>query len=138
MSDSTITIPTLDELLEKSAVTEKFATDLRAFENDSTPNDSIQYAPGCPPVKVLRTIMKLLEAFPEDKIQSVQIQGKSGCADFRGMLVVEGSTNRQIDFVWDCSWKAREAGWKTFWGDPDQARAAREYGYQCFQVFKET
>jgi hypothetical protein len=27
------------------------------------------------------------------------------------------------------------AGYTTFWGDPDQQRAAREFGWQCFERF---
>lgn len=131
-------IPALDELVESSSISTVFAEALKEYERTGKPNHAIRHNGGCPPVKVIRTICQLLETYPEDAIESVEIEGSSGCSDFRGVLRVEGSTSRIIDFAWDCAWRAREAGYKTFWGDPDQQRAAQDFGYRCFEVFEES
>lgn len=132
------TIPTLEELAERSGATAEFRTALGEFLRTRRANDRVRYNGGAPAVKVQRAIMQLLAARPELPVESVEVDGASGCSDFRGHLVAHAAGNEhRFRFVWDCAWKARQMGWKTFWGDPDQQRAAQEFGYQCFEVFEE-
>ncbi|HEX8695519.1 MAG TPA: hypothetical protein VF746_24110, partial [Longimicrobium sp.] len=42
-----------------------------------------------------------------------------------------------VRFVWDCKWKAEQHGWHDYFGFPDQGRAAREFGYDCFRAWVE-
>ena len=53
----------LDELLGASNATAEFKEAVRALEA-KLPQERIRFNPGAPPVKVLRFIMKLLEARP--------------------------------------------------------------------------
>lgn len=129
--------PTIETLLRHSAATPEFAGAVRAYVNGQQQTDRIQANPGAPPVKVLRVLSQLLAEHPDLPIESVQIEGQSGCADFVGQLAVRANgSSRRIQFAWDCQWKAAQEGLKTFWGDPDQQRAAREFGYQCFKEFR--
>ena len=99
------------------------------------PQSAIQFSRSNPPVKALRVAMKLIEEFPDVPFESVQIEGRSGCSDFAGSaLALPGSI--RIDFAWNCQWRAEQLGWKDPFGDPDQIRAAREFGYQCFERFE--
>lgn len=123
--------PTTDELLEKSAATESFRAALKDFESNHQRNETINFGSGNPPVKVLRVVSGILENFPDLEIETVEVNGRSGCSDYRGTAIVNGET--KIDFVWDCAWKAQQLGWTDFFGNPDQIRAARTYGYQCFE-----
>ncbi|MFH0792706.1 MAG: hypothetical protein V2A74_01595 [bacterium] len=95
----------------------------------------IQSNLSAPPVKVLRVVMKLLEERPDLPIESVKVDGRSGCSHFTGHLIARpGDT--QFDFEWDCAWRAEQEGWEDAFGSPDQARAARTFGYQCFRLFE--
>ena len=50
---------------------------------------------------------------------------------------VHTSSGVQVfDFVWDCRWRAEREGYVDYFGFPDQARAAREFDWQCFQVWQ--
>ena len=40
---------------------------------------------------------------------------------------------RQVRFHWDCKWRAQQEGWVDYFGFPDQIRAAREFGWRCFE-----
>ena len=133
-----VEVPTIETLLERSAATPEFAEAVRAFAGNSRKSDRIQANPGSPPVKVLRVISQLLDQHPDLAVESVQINGASGCGDFTGTLTVEANSTHRFRFAWDCQWKASQAGYSTFWGDPDQQRAAREFGYQCFKEFAQT
>jgi hypothetical protein len=126
-------VPTLEELLAASAATPSFRTAVLDFAQTKTPGAAIRFAPSNPPVKVLRAIMGLLEHAPALAIESVVVDGQSGCSDYRGTLTVNGA--QKFQFVWDCAWKAEQMGWKDFMGYPDQVRAARTFGYRCFQTF---
>ena len=89
-------------------------------------------------MKVERTLIKMLEAYPELAIDRVQIRGSSGCEYFSGKLTIgalEGE--REIRFHWDCKWRAQQEGWVDYFGFPDQTRAAREFGYDCFREWRE-
>lgn len=131
MSD---TVKTLDELLDASRTTDGFKAAVRSLADKSDGAGVIRFAPNVPPVKALRVIMKLLEEQPDLQIESVEVDGASGCSDFSGDIVVEPGAVA-FDFVWDCKWRAEQMGWKDFLGLPDQVRAAREFGYQCFESF---
>lgn len=100
-------------------------------------NQLIQSNLSAPPVKVLRVVMKLLEERPELPIQSVKIEGRSGCSTFTGQVTVRPNDTK-FDFEWDCAWKAEQEGWEDTFGSPDQHRAAQTFGYQCFRRFEES
>ncbi len=136
MSEAQLQIPTLLELLEKSAATSEFKEEARNFEKHLTPSERITFARGNPPVKVLRAIMGLLDFHPDAEIDSVEVDGQSGCSDYRGKVLINGG-EKSYRFVWDCAWKAEQLGWKDYFGSPDQIKAARTYGYQCFEKFEE-
>jgi hypothetical protein len=133
---ATTPVPTLAQLAAASSATAEFKAaldDLAAGRH----NPRIQFNAGSPPVKVQRLLCKLLETHPGEAIESVEVEGRSGCSDYRGTLHVRGARRFTVEFVWDCAWKASQVGYKTFWGDPDQQKAAREFGYQCFERFDE-
>jgi hypothetical protein len=76
--------------------------------------------------------MKLIESYPELPLESLAVDGLSGCSDFRGSATAEPGGLR-FDFAWDCKWRAEQEGWLDAYGDPDQIRAARTFDYQCFE-----
>lgn len=131
----TTTVQDLETLLEASAATQGFKDAVLQLKAGRSA-DKIAYNPGVPPVKALRAISKLLEDQPALAIDSVNIQATSGCSDFVGTLDVNGGEQR-FEFVWDCAWRAEAQGYKDHFGYPDQIRAAREFGYQCFKQFKQ-
>jgi len=136
MPDQAIAIPTTADLLESSAATSAFKDALLNAESMKSPNDRVRFSRGNPPVKVVRAISGLLEHSPALAIDRVEVSGASGCSDYRGEIVVNGG-ERRFRFVWDCAWKASEMGWTDFFGEPDQIRAARTFGYRCFEVLEE-
>src|SRR5687767_6909014 len=123
----------LDALLEKSAATEEFKEAVQGLE-DRQKSPLIEASLGAPPIKLMRTIAKLLEEEPDLAVERVSVDGRSGCSDFSGKLRVNGG-EREYEFSWDCKWRAEQEGWKDPWGYPDQARAAQSFGYQCFKRF---
>ncbi|NUP99428.1 MAG: hypothetical protein HUU35_06195 [Armatimonadetes bacterium] len=124
----------LRQMIERSAVTDSFREAYYAWRNGE-PQEALVVQGYAPPVKVERVLTKLLEAMPDLEIESVTIDGRSGCSNFTGHLVVQPGDVR-IEFDWDCAWKARQAGYQMY-GIPDQQRAAREFGYDCFRMFEE-
>jgi len=130
-----ITVPTLGELLAGSAASEDFKSAVREFAQHQKKSGAIHFAAGNPPVKVLRAIMGLLEAEPGSALQSVEVTAVSGCSDYRGNVIVNNGEARYA-FVWDCAWKAREMGWNDYFGEPDQIKAARTFGYRCFESYQ--
>jgi hypothetical protein len=91
-----------------------------------------------PAVKVERVLTQLLAAAGAGPIERVEIDARSGCSDFSGTLSVTGAgLTRTFEFVWDCRWRAEQEGWRDHWGEPDQMRAAREFGWQCFAAWRE-
>jgi hypothetical protein len=126
----------LDKALSTSAATPEFKEAVVAYTEGKTATALIQSNAGAPPVKVLRVITQLLTQYPGARIEAVQIEGASGCSDFRGTLTMRGGPAPTIRFVWDCAWKADQLGYKTFWGEPDQQKAAAEFGFDCFEVFE--
>ncbi|NIT73177.1 hypothetical protein GWO43_20305 [candidate division KSB1 bacterium] len=122
-------------LLKDSKADETFKDAVRRFA-DGEKSELIKHAPGAPPVKIMRVLMKLLEEYPGEPITNVTIDGQSTCSAYHGTLTF-GPKQTKIRFNWDCSWKAREAGFTTWYGAPDQTKAAQQYGYQCFETFEE-
>jgi hypothetical protein len=123
----------LDELLERSAASARFKEAVRALAAGRR-QEAIAGNHGAPPVKLLRVALKLLETRPDLAIERLQVEGLSGCSDFIGTAHVEPGPVR-VAFEWDCRWRAEQLGWRDALGDPDQLRAARELGYQCFRHF---
>lgn len=129
-------VPTLEELLEASAATPEFREAARRFQRVKSPDDRIRFGPGNPPVKVLRALCGLLENQPTLAIDRIHIVASSGCSDYRGVIEVNDGEKR-FNFVWDCAWKANQMGWRDYFGNPDQPRAAQTFGYRCFEKFEE-
>jgi hypothetical protein len=127
---------TLLDLLGHSRVKPEFAAAVTEFLRSHRSNDHVQYGPGCPPVKIERTLMQLLKSSPEMEIERIEIRGVSGCEYFRGELVVHTTyAPVTVRFEWNCKWKAQEQGWSDYFGFPDQTRAAREFGHDCFRTW---
>jgi hypothetical protein len=124
------------EILANSAAAETFKVavlDIEAGRGNPLVEHSWQH----PKVKVLRVLLKLLDTHPAAPVQRALIEAQSGCSDFRGRLRYYSPEEHTVRFVWDCAWKAREVGYKLPSGGADQVRAAREFGYECFQDFRE-
>lgn len=134
MSVQDVAVRTLDEQLEASAATPAFKRAVQALA-EGKDDSAIAFNPESPPVKVLRFISKLLEEFPELAFESIRVQAESGCSEFTGTAEALPGPLR-IVFEWNCLWRAEERGWKDAFGDPDQIRAAQEFGYQCFRRFE--
>jgi hypothetical protein len=124
----------LTALLDASRAAEPFKDAVRALA-ERRPQDRIQANSGAPPVKALRVAMKLLEARPDLPLDSLRVRGDSGCSNFTGTATAQPGDVR-IDFNWDCKWRAEQEGWTDAFGDADQMRAARQFGYQCFERFE--
>jgi hypothetical protein len=91
-----------------------------------------------PVVKVERVLTMLLTQLRDAPIERIEIDARSGCSDFSGHVAVTvAGTTRVFEFVWDCRWRAAEEGWLDHWGEPDQIRAAREFGWRCFAKWVE-
>ena len=87
-----------------------------------------------PRVKVERVLTQLFHAHPDLQIERIQLAARSGCSDFTGELTAyAGDVMHRFAFTWCCAWRARELGWKDCFGFWDQTRAAREYGWRCFE-----
>jgi hypothetical protein len=128
----------LRELLDRSAATPGFRDALEAFLRDPRPSDRVDFPTYSPPVKVLRTVTRLLEVEPDLEVERVRVEAQSGCEYFRGQLtVVTTSGERRVRFDWDCKWKAMQLGWTDYFGFPDQTRAAREFDHDCFREWEE-
>lgn len=128
----------LFELLDASVSVPSFRAAVRSFAATSAPNERILFPAHAPSVKVERALLKILESYPELPIESVQVDGVSGCEYFRGEAVIRAAgEERRIRFDWDCKWKALELGWTDYFGFPDQTRAAREFGHDCFRVWED-
>ena len=125
---------TMEELLDTSQAMPEFKESVHAMVHGEN-QDRITYNWGAPPVKILRVIMKILETCPQEPIEVVTLKAESGCSNFKGTAVLEPG-NLQVNFDWDCRWRAEQMGWKDFFGEPDQIRAAHEFGYQCFKRFE--
>ena len=126
----------LAQLLERSRASAGFRRAVAEFLGDSRPNDGVTFGRFSPPVKVERTLTKLLQEHPELEIERVEIDGTSGCEYYRGRLRVHTADSvRSVQFHWDCRWRAVQEGWTDYFGFPDQTRAAREFGHDCFKTW---
>jgi hypothetical protein len=86
-----------------------------------------------PRVKVERVLTQLFHAQPDLPAERIRLRGRSGCSDFTGEVVVHAAgSEHRFAFTWCCAWRAEQEGWRDCFGFWDQARAAREYGWQCF------
>jgi hypothetical protein len=124
----------LDKLLGGSKALEAFKAAVRRVARGDT-DARIETRPVAPSIKVLRVLLKVLESYPECEISALQISGESTCSAYRGYVVIDPG-RITIEFDWDCRWKAEQQGWTAWYGAPDQSRAAREFGYQCFKRFQ--
>lgn len=123
----------LQHLLNKSKATREFKDAVLSF-TEGADSPLIRYSDPSPRIKVLRVLMKLLDAFPGVAIDYVNIDGVSRCSSYSGHLMF-GPDNQTIEFSWDCAWKAEQEGYVTWYGAPDQTKAAQDFGYQCFHRF---
>lgn len=124
----------ISTILEASRAEEDFKQAVLNFENGENPH-LISYSPGSPRIKVMRVLLQLLETFPEQAISQVNIEGQSSCSSYSGRLTF-GPDNTEIYFNWDCSWRAKQEGFVTWYGAPDQTKAAQKFGFRCFETFK--
>jgi len=126
------------ELLDASDATDGFKEDVQAYIGHR-PAPRVEVGRHIPRVKVLRLLTQLLHAEPGLALDSVHIEGTSGCSDFRGVLRAHAAdgTSRVFEFVWDCQWRAIQEGWTDGFGLPDQIRAARAFEWRCFAHWRE-
>jgi hypothetical protein len=130
-------IMNLRDLVARSRATPAFRAALDDFLRDARPSEQIRFDRHSPVVKVERALTKLLVAHPTLPIDRVTIDAASGCEYYRGeMRVSAGGEDLRIRFHWDCRWKAAEQGWTDYFGFPDQIRAAREFGFDCFRTWE--
>jgi hypothetical protein len=128
----------LEPLLATSWATDDFKESVRQYSTEG--KAPLLEAGGiAPPLKVLRVVAQLLDAEPALRLERVRVLGNAGCSDFRGSVEAhaEGAV-RRWHFVWCCRWRAAEEGWVDCFGFPDQMRAAREFGYRCFETWAES
>ena len=125
------------QLLERSRASRGFRDSVAEFLGAHRPNAGVTFDSYSPPVKVERTLTKLLEEHPDLEIERVEIEGASGCEYYRGELRIHTPTEvRNVRFHWDCKWRALQEGWTDYFGFPDQTRAAREFGHDCFRTWQ--
>ncbi len=123
----------MDSFIERSRAADSFKSDVRRFRQ-GLEVERIRVNGFAPRVKIERVLTQLLNAEPGLAIERVEIEGRSGCSDFTGTVSIETESERRVvDFAWCCRWKAEQEGWTDYFGFPDQMRAAREYGWQCFE-----
>lgn len=125
---------TLRDFAARSRATPAFLDAIDVFQRDHRPSKLVRFHERAPSVKVERALTQLIAKHPDLAIESVRVEGTSGCEFFRGEihLVAHGEA-RCIRFHWDCRWKAEQMGWQDYFGYPDQIRAAREFGHDCFR-----
>lgn len=127
----------MDGILERSRATAAFKADVLAFCRGRHVQ-RVEVLGYIPHVKVERVLAQLLSAEPHLAIESAVVSGRSGCSDFSGRVDVQTESGpRSFNFVWDCRWRAEQEGWLDCFGFPDQMRAAREFGWQCFVRWQE-
>ncbi|CAN5799333.1 hypothetical protein BH23GEM7_BH23GEM7_38130 [soil metagenome] len=128
----------LHQFLDQSQATAAFREAVAHFLRTGQPSSAIQFSSRLPPVKIERALTKIIETYPDLSLERVEIDGTSGCEFFRGTATLSaGGEQRRVEFNWDCRWKAMQVGWTDYFGLPDQIRAAREFGYDCFRVWTE-
>lgn len=126
-------MPELLPYLEAAAADPELKRDVLAYLKGGAPT-RLELGGYAPRVKVERVLTQLFHAHPELRIERIALSARSGCSDFVGELIaIEGDTSHRFGFTWCCAWRARELGWKDCFGFWDQTRAAREYGWRCFE-----
>lgn len=132
-----MTIHDFEPMLAASAATPAFRAELAAFAAGGDA-ERIEARAHNPRVKILRTVAQLLSAEPTLAVDRVAIAAVSGCADYTGTLTATDARGEEhrFRFVWDCAWKAEQVGYRDYFDLPDQIRAAREFGWDCFQQWE--
>jgi hypothetical protein len=127
----------LEHILAESAATDHFRADVRTFMKTGAAR-RVETEPFAPRIKVLRLIAQLLATESDLRVDAIRIDAASGCSDFVGAVDVacEDGT-RRFEFAWDCRWRAQQEGWTDCFGFPDQIRAAQEFEWRCFRVWRE-
>ena len=122
--------------LDAASAHPDFKSDVLSFvQGGSAPRIELQGH--APRVKVERVLTQLLHANPAMAVDRIRLRATSGCSDFTGVLVAcVGEEEHRYRFSWCCSWKAEQEGWRDCFGFWDQARAAREFGWNCFQQWE--
>lgn len=124
----------LAQFVQRSRATPAFRAAVEQFRLDGEPNERVAFTLFSPPLKVERLLTRLLESLPELAIEAVRIQAASGCEYYRGMAQVRTADGEyRVEFHWDCRWRAQQQGWRDCFGFPDQGRAARVFGHDCFR-----
>jgi len=138
-SDVYVSTPmNMEPLLAVSGATDEFKASVRQYSTHGKA-PLVEAAGFAPPIKVLRVLAQLLDVEPTLRLGRVRVEGYAGCSDFRGSIEahIDGRV-RQWSFVWCCRWRASEEGWVDCFGFPDQMRAAREFGFRCFERWVES
>jgi hypothetical protein len=129
-------MPELLPYLDAAAVHPEFKRELLEFVRGGDAS-RIELEGYTPRVKVERVLTQLFHAHPDLPVERVRLRARSGCSDFTGEIVaVTSDQEHRFSFTWCCSWKAEQEGWKDCFGFWDQARAAREFGWRCFQKWE--
>ena len=130
-------MPELLPYLDAAAAHPEFKRELLEFVRGGDAS-RIELEGYTPRVKVERVLTQLFHAHPDLSIERVRLRARSGCSDFSGEIVAVTSdqAEHRFSFTWCCSWKAEQEGWKDCFGFWDQARAAREFGWQCFRKWE--
>lgn len=126
----------MESLLTESRATNEFKADVARFLAGDQPG-RVKLETFAPRVKVQRLLSQLLAAESSLEIDEVVIRGSAGCSDFVGTVDVRTTTGAHVfAFVWCCRWRAEREGYVDYFGFPDQARAAQEFGWRCFQKWE--
>ena len=130
-------MPELLPYLDAAAVHPEFKREILEFVRGGNAS-RLELEGYTPRVKVERVLTQLFHAHPDLPVERVRLRARSGCSDFSGEIVAvtSDSAEHKFSFTWCCSWKAEEQGWKDCFGFWDQARAAREFGWRCFQKWE--
>ncbi|NUO65485.1 MAG: hypothetical protein HOQ11_04275 [Gemmatimonadaceae bacterium] len=128
--------------LDRSPAADSLKTEIRALLaqpfGPARSGSALRCARSMPAVKVERVLTMLFSELPDLPIEALEIDARAGCSDFTGHVAVTAlGTTRVFEFVWDCRWRAAEEGMLDHWGEPDQIRAAREFGWRCFAHWAE-
>ena len=123
----------MQTVLQASQATPAFKIAVNEFAS-GWQSDRVKVESYVPAVKVQRLLTQLLSTEAALEIEHVVIRGESGCSDFVGSVDVSTrSGSHRFDFVWCCRWRAESEGYVDYFGLPDQARAAQEFDWRCFQ-----
>ena len=125
-------MPDLLPYLDAAAALPELKQDVLVYVRGGE-SERIQLDGRAPRVKVERVLTQLFSAHPDLPVERLRLSARSGCSDFTGELVaVAAGEEHRFEFTWCCAWRAEQEGWRDCFGFWDQARAAREFGWQCF------